>query len=137
MRELKVADNMRELRIVNGYSQRTISKLIHIARQTYSLYETEKRIPDLTSVCKLADLYGVSVDMLLYADLSVKQIADSPTDEHLAIAPGISAIPINGTDARMLTNYKSLPPGIQKEVRDFVLFKKKLFDSEQAFSSEK
>lgn len=137
MRELKVADNMRELRIANGYSQRAVSELIHIARQTYSLYETEKRIPDLTSVCSLADLYGVSVDMLLYADLSVRQIADSPTGEHFAIAPKTSAIPINGTDARMLTNYKSLPPGIQKEVRDFVLFKKKLFESEQTFSSEK
>lgn len=42
MRELKIADNMRELRIANGYSQKHISELIHIARQTYSLYETEK-----------------------------------------------------------------------------------------------
>ena len=47
MRELKVADNMRELRIANGYSQKFISQLIHIARQTYSLYETGKRFPDL------------------------------------------------------------------------------------------
>ena len=58
MRELKIADNMRELRIANGYSQKHISELIHIARQTYSLYETEKRIPDLRSVCELSKLYG-------------------------------------------------------------------------------
>ena len=59
MRELKIADNMRELRIANGYSQKHISELIHIARQTYSLYETEKRIPDLRSVCELSKLYGI------------------------------------------------------------------------------
>ena len=126
MRKLKIADNMRELRIANGYSQKYISELIHIARQTYSLYETEKRIPDLRSVCELSKLYGISVDMLLYSDLSVKQIADSPTSEHFAIAPETSAIAINGTDARMLTNYKSLPSAVQKEIREFILFKKRL-----------
>lgn len=126
MRELKIADNMRELRIANGYSQKHISELIHIACQTYSLYETEKRIPDLRSVCELSKLYGISVDMLLYSDLSVKQIADSPTSEHFAIAPETSAIAINGTDARMLTNYKSLPSAVQKEIREFILFKKRL-----------
>lgn len=64
--------------------------------------------------------------MLLYSDLSVKQIADSPTSEHFAIAPETSAIAINGTDARMLTNYKSLPSAVQKEIREFILFKKRL-----------
>ena len=131
MRELKVADNMRELRIANGYSQKFISQLIHIARQTYSLYETGKRFPDLESVCYLADLYNVSVDMLLYADLSIEQLADASVSEHFAITPEISAIPLNGTDARMLTNYKSLPPEIQKEIREFILFKKKLFEAQQ------
>lgn len=137
MRKLKIADNMRELRIANGYSQKYISDVIHIARQTYSLYETEKRIPDLKSVCELAELYSVSTDLLLYADLSAKQIADSPASEHFAITPETSAIPINGTDARMLTNYKSLPPEFQKEVREFVLFKKKLLETEQTFDDEK
>ena len=60
MRKLKIADNMRELRIANGYSQKYISDVIHIARQTYSLYEAEKRIPDLKSDCELAELYNVS-----------------------------------------------------------------------------
>ena len=112
MRELKVADNMRELRTANEYSQEFISKLIHIARQTYSLYE-------------------------LYADLSAKQIADSSTDEHFAIASETSAIPISGADARMLANYKSLSPELQKEVREFVLFKKKLFEAAQTPKKEK
>ena len=137
MRKLKIADNMRELRIANGYSQKYISDVIHIARQTYSLYETEKRIPDLKSVCELAELYNVSADLLLYADLSAKQIADSPVSEHFAIAPETSAIPINGTDARMLTNYKSPPPEFQKEVREFVLFKKRFLETEQTFDDEK
>ena len=34
MRDLKLVDNMRELRIINGYSQQFVSNYIHIARQT-------------------------------------------------------------------------------------------------------
>lgn len=131
MRNLKLMDNMRELRITNGYSQQFVSNYIHIARQTYSLYETGKRLPDLKTVCDLADLYHISVDLLLYTDLSVdvNQIADSTTNEHLAITPENSAIPLNGTDARMLTNYKTLPPEAQQEIREYVLFKKKRLES--------
>ena len=102
MREIRIAINMRALRIANEYPQKYISELIHVARQTYSLYENGKGLPDLEAVCYLADFYGVSVDMLLYADLSAKQIADSTANEHFAIAPETSAIPLNGAEARML-----------------------------------
>lgn len=128
---------MRELRIANEYSQQFVSDHIHIARQTYSLYETGRRAPDLKCVCDLADLYCISVDILLYADLSVKQLADSPAGEHFAIAAGSSAIPLSGADARMLTNYKSLPSETQLEIRELVLFKKKRIEARQASNSEK
>ena len=131
MRELKVADNMRELRTANEYSQEFISKLIHIARQTYSLYETGRRLPDMKTVCDLADLYHISIDLLLYTDLSVdmEQISDAPASEYMAVTPENNAIPLNGTDARMLTNYKSLPPETQQEVREYVLFKKRRLEA--------
>ncbi|MCI8557227.1 MAG: helix-turn-helix transcriptional regulator [Lachnospiraceae bacterium] len=137
MREIRIAINMRALRIANEYPQKYISELIHVARQTYSLYENGKGLPDLEAVCYLADFYGVSVDMLLYADLSAKQIADSTANEHFAIAPETSAIPLNGAEARMLINYKSLPSEVQKEVREFVRFKKKWAESQQASDNEK
>lgn len=134
MRDLKLVDNMRELRTTNGYSQQFVSNHIHIARQTYSLYETGKRFPDLKTVCDLAELYHISVDLLLYTNLSVDEdlIADFPAGKHLAVTPENSAIPLNGTDARMLMNYKSLPPETQQEIREYVLFKKKRLEARQA-----
>ena len=131
MRDLKLVDNMRELRIINGYSQQFVSNYIHIARQTYSLYETGRRLPDLKTVCDLADLYHISIDLLLYTDLSVdmEQISDAPASEYMAVTPENNAIPLNGTDARMLTNYKSLPPETQQEVREYVLFKKRRLEA--------
>lgn len=131
MRDLKLVDNMRELRIINGYSQQFASNYIHIARQTYSLYETGRRLPDMKTVCDLADLYHISIDLLLYTDLSVdmEQISDAPASEYMAVTPENNAIPLNGTDARMLTNYKSLPPETQQEVREYVLFKKRRLEA--------
>ena len=131
MRDLKLADNMRELRITNEYSQKFVSNYIHIARQTYSLYETGRRLPDMKTVCDLADLYHISIDLLLYTDLSVdmEQISDAPASEYMAVTPENNAIPLNGTDARMLTNYKSLPPETQQEVREYVLFKKRRLEA--------
>lgn len=133
MRDLRLMDNMRELRTTNGYSQQFVSDHIHLTRQTYSLYETGKRLPDLKTICILADLYHVSVDLLLYTDLSVdvNQIADAPSGEHLAISGENSVIPLNGADARMLSNYKSFPPELQEEIRDYVLFKKKRLEAKQ------
>ena len=131
MRDLKLVDNMRELRIINGYSQQFVSNYFHIARQTYSLYETGRRLPDMKTVCDLADLYHISIDLLLYTDLSVdmEQISDAPASEYMAVTPENNAIPLNGTDARMLTNYKSLPPETQQEVREYVLFKKRRLEA--------
>lgn len=131
MRDLKLVDNMRELRIINGYSQQFVSNYIHIARQTYSLYETGRRLPDMKTVCDLADLYHISIDLLLYTDLSVdmEQISDAPASEYMAVTPENNAIPLNGTDARILTNYKSLPPETQQEVREYVLFKKRRLEA--------
>ena len=130
MSELKLAENLRELRTANEYSQQYVSEQIHLARQTYSLYENGKRIPDIRTVCCLAELYHVSVDALLFADLSASQIADAASDfpeEHVAFLSENSAIRLTGSDARMLMNYKTLPPDVQQEVREFVLFKKKRF----------
>lgn len=132
MAELRVAKNMRELRELNKYTQEELSSLIHIARQTYSLYETGKRLPDLKTVIELSNLYHISVDALLYMDLSQKKIAeDSPGGEHMALLSENSSIGLTGPDARMVMNYKSFPSETQQEVREFALFKKKLLATKQ------
>lgn len=132
MRELKLADNMRELRITNEYSQQFISNHIHIARQTYSLYETGRRIPDLKTVCDLAELYHIPVDLLLYVDLSCSDnMADASTVKYTIGAAEQNSFSLSGVDARMLTNYKSLSPEVQEEVREFVLFKKRWSEAKE------
>ncbi len=125
MSQLKLAENMRELRAFHGYTQEYVSQRIHIARQTYSSYENGNSMPDLRAVCELSELYRISIDALLYADFSESIIAESSDSRHTALLSEHSSIGLSGADARMIMNYKEFPPNAQKDVRDFVLFKKK------------
>lgn len=40
-----LAANLRSLREARNYSQKYISEQLHIARQTYTVYESGKRVP--------------------------------------------------------------------------------------------
>lgn len=48
MSESYLADNLRSLREAKKYSQKYISEQLHIARQTYTVYESCNRVPDLS-----------------------------------------------------------------------------------------
>jgi transcriptional regulator with XRE-family HTH domain len=60
-----IGERLVELRKRRGLSQQEISDTLQVSRGTYSLWETDKRRPELDSLIALADFYGVSVDYLL------------------------------------------------------------------------
>lgn len=74
--------------------------------------------------------YQISVDQLLFGDFSGIHSTEDVIREHTAITQDDSLIRLNGADAKMLMDYKSFPSREQKEVREFVRFKKYLFTRE-------
>ncbi|MGM9671341.1 MAG: helix-turn-helix domain-containing protein [Oscillospiraceae bacterium] len=58
-------ENIRNLRIDNGYTQQQIADYLNIKQNTYSQYETGTLNYPVDILMKLADLYDVSVDYLL------------------------------------------------------------------------
>ena len=56
---------LKELRIEKGLSQRKLGETLGVCNQTVSFWETGSREPDLDSVVKIADYFGVSTDYLL------------------------------------------------------------------------
>ena len=130
MPEIKLAVNMHSLRDVYGYSQDYVSSQIHVARQTYSNYERGKKLPGIPTLLYLAELYQISVDQLLFGDFSGIRSTEDVIREHTAITQDDSLIRLNGADAKMLMDYKNFPSREQKEVREFVRFKKYLFTRE-------
>lgn len=65
MSNIQLVENLYRLRKAPHYTQQEISDLLNISRQAYSNYETSKRAPDLDSLMRLADIYGVSLDQLV------------------------------------------------------------------------
>ena len=65
MSNIQLVENLYRLRKAHHISQQEISDLLNISRQAYSNYETSKRTPDLDSLMRLADIYGVSLDQLV------------------------------------------------------------------------
>ena len=63
--EILKYENIRSLRIDNGYTQKQIAAYLGISQNTYSQYEVGALNYPVETLIKLADFYGVSVDYLL------------------------------------------------------------------------
>ncbi len=63
--EILEFENIRSLRIDNGYTQKQIGEILGISQNTYSQYEVGVLHYPVDVLMKLADLYGVSMDYLV------------------------------------------------------------------------
>jgi transcriptional regulator with XRE-family HTH domain len=63
--EIMRFENIRSLRIDNGYTQKQIGEYLGISQNTYSQYEIGVLNYPVDVLIKLADYYNVSVDYLL------------------------------------------------------------------------
>ena len=63
--EILKFENIRNLRLDNGYTQKQIAELLGISQNTYSQYEIGVLNYPVDVVIKLADFYGTTTDYLL------------------------------------------------------------------------
>lgn len=56
---------LKELRKKKGLTQQELGNIINCTHTAINYYENGRRQPDATTLCKLADFFGVSVDYLL------------------------------------------------------------------------
>ena len=63
--EVMKFENIRNLRVDNGYTQEQIANHLGVKQNTYSQYEIGVLDYPIDAVIKLADFYDVSVDYLL------------------------------------------------------------------------
>jgi len=63
--EMMKYENIRKLRIDNGYTQKQVAEHLGISQNTYSQYEIGVINYPADAVVKLADFYQVSTDYLL------------------------------------------------------------------------
>ena len=57
--------NLKELRKIKKISQDEVAKLLNVSQKTYCNYESGYTEPTIDTLCKLADMYQVSLDYLV------------------------------------------------------------------------
>ena len=70
---------LRELRKKAGYTQQEVAEYLGLAKSTVCLYEKGVYEPDIATLKKLADLFGISLDMLLDRKTDVNEDVDTWT----------------------------------------------------------
>ena len=65
LQEMKLQENLISLRKARHMSQEAVSDAIGITSRTYQNYEYGSRVPPLSTLIALADLYDVSLDELV------------------------------------------------------------------------
>ena len=53
---------LKNLRKEKRMTQRNLAEVFHISQTSVSKYETGEAVPDLETVIKMADFFGVSID---------------------------------------------------------------------------
>ena len=74
-------NRFRELRINNNYSLTQLANKIKVHQTAISQWELGKSFPDILTMQKLADLYGVSIDYILGRETSRNGQATLSEDE--------------------------------------------------------
>ncbi len=85
LKKSPIAVKLKNLRKSIGYTQQFVADYLGIIRQTYSHYETDRLMPNMEVLCKLADLYRISpeilLDLVVPADLNKnKKITDEEVE---------------------------------------------------------
>lgn len=62
---------LKQLRLKKGMSQSELGKIINVSPSTIGMYEQERRIPEVTTLKKLASFFNVSIDYLLGNDITM------------------------------------------------------------------
>ena len=70
---MKFGEKLKAGRDRTGMTQEAVAKRIGVSRQSLSNWENDRTYPDLASVLKLSDLYGLSLDDLLREDMELRR----------------------------------------------------------------
>jgi len=126
MSRVGLSYNLRNLRIIYGYTQEDVSTHLNIERQTYNHYETGKRTPALEIIIELAQFYQVTTDDLICSNAIETIAEDSPDYKTLKGDKQNYMMALSQSEAVLIQNIRVLPLTVRHEILDFVEFKKSL-----------
>ncbi|MBO4325272.1 MAG: helix-turn-helix domain-containing protein [Lachnospiraceae bacterium] len=66
---MELSSQMKKYRSEAGLSQDALAERIYVSRQTVSNWETGKNYPDINSLLRMSEVFGITVDTLLKGDV--------------------------------------------------------------------
>ena len=63
---MSIHQNLRDLRTARNLTQEQVAAQLNVTRQAVSSYESGRTRPDIDTLLRLAEIYQVSLDQILY-----------------------------------------------------------------------
>ncbi len=63
---MKINDNLRELRLGRNLTQDQVAEKLNVTRQTVSSYESGRTRPDIDTLVRYSELFGIELESLIY-----------------------------------------------------------------------
>ena len=73
-----IGKNIREVRLEKGHSQEELARKCGFSNTTLSAYENSRKIPNLTTIAKIAKELEVTIERLYYGDENTSFIYSEP-----------------------------------------------------------
>ena len=73
-----IGKNIREVRLEKGFSQEELARNCGFSNTTLSAYENRRKIPNLTTIAKIAKELDVTIERLYYGDENISFINSEP-----------------------------------------------------------
>ncbi len=65
---MKFSKNLKKIRTAKNMSQDVLAKKLYVTRQTVSSWETGRTQPDLETLTKLAEIFEIDIEILIYGE---------------------------------------------------------------------
>ena len=79
---LCITNNLIFMRHNHGYTMEALAEIISVSRQTIAKWESGESFPDIMNCMKLATLYKITLDELVYKPLSEAKAGEFSSDKN-------------------------------------------------------
>lgn len=99
-----MVQRLKQLRGLRGVSQQSLAEVVGVSQQSINKYENQKAEPDIQTLGRLADYFGVTIDYLV--------------GHPAPLAPGAVSCPfeLTGEEQQLLEDYRVLTPGQRESI---------------------
>ena len=120
-----ISDTIKDLRRKRGYTQKQVADLLGVDRSTYCYYELGKIKPDINTVMKLSNIFGVHYSDILEIEYNSEKFKDSEIS-FVDAYPDVNGFGcLNNEEKCLLLAFRVVSDASRKEIIEFALRKVK------------